>query len=148
MDLLGIQVGQERCRLGPLPPSHRRGPTLAKQDFPGYPAYLELASKQLGHPEAAGPATRISTLAAMANLCAQAILAAAGQDRLILAKATEFRDQLWVAATAADLMLDDLAGGSERASVGRRATTRLTRTSPPSATGFREKSPTRSEPRS
>ena len=44
---------------------------VAKYSFPGSPAFLEAAATQVGHPEAAGPARQIATLAALANLCAR-----------------------------------------------------------------------------
>lgn len=75
------------------------------EPFPGYPLYLESAAQALGHPEAAGPARRVSTLAALANLCAQASIADSTAVPAILAKAEEFRDQLRIAAHAAELML-------------------------------------------
>jgi hypothetical protein len=80
---------------------------VSKPLFPGFPAYLEAAAAEVGHPEAARPARRISTLAAMANLCAQAALADEVHAAGILAKASEFRDQLLVAHRAAELMLAD-----------------------------------------
>jgi hypothetical protein len=75
------------------------------EPFPGYPAFLEAAAAELNCPEAAGPARRVSTLTAMANLCAQAAVAETGAVAGILAKAEEFRDQLRVATRAAELML-------------------------------------------
>jgi len=89
---------------------------VARHDFPGFPAFLEAAARQIGHPEAAGPARRIETLSALANLCAQAAHADGAHVEGILAKAREFRDQLHAAHRAADLMLADL--DSERGTAG------------------------------
>ncbi len=80
--------------------------------FPGYPAFLESAAAELGHPESAGPAGRIVPLTALANLCAQASHGDPAHVRGILAKAAEFRDQLAVALRAAELMLADVEAGS------------------------------------
>jgi hypothetical protein len=82
---------------------------MSKYSFPGYPAFLEAAAIQLGHPEAAGPARQISTLAALANLCAQAGDAAPEHVPAILARASAFRDQIHVALRAADLILADVS---------------------------------------
>jgi hypothetical protein len=76
--------------------------------FPGYPSYLDAAAADLGRPEAARPARRIATLSALANLCAQASVASPADIPSILAKADEFRDQLYIAYWAAELMLDEL----------------------------------------
>lgn len=81
---------------------------MQRDPFPGYPPYLEAAAAALGCPEAADPARRVSTLAALANLCAQAAVAEDRAVPIILAKAEEFRDQLRVAARAAELMLDSI----------------------------------------
>ena len=48
---------------------------VARYIFPGFPAFLEAAAKQLGHREAVSPARRISILTAVAKLCAQASIA-------------------------------------------------------------------------
>ncbi len=82
---------------------------MSPYPFPGYPAFLDAAAMQLGHPEAAGPARRIATLAALADLCAQAGGAAPGHVPAILARATAFRDQIHVALRAADLILADVS---------------------------------------
>ena len=76
--------------------------------FPGFPAFLEAAAKQIGHPEAEAPARRIATLSSMANLCAQAGSACQEDARTILSKAAEFRDQLHAAHQAAELMLSEV----------------------------------------
>jgi hypothetical protein len=76
--------------------------------FPGYPAYLELAATELGHPESASAAGRIVPLTALSNLCAQATQGNPAHVRGILAKAVEFRDHLAVALRAAELMLADV----------------------------------------
>lgn len=79
--------------------------------FPGYPAFLEAAAEELGRPESAGPGRRISAIAELANLCAQASLADPGHVAGILAKAAEFRDQLATALRAAELMIADVEAG-------------------------------------
>lgn len=79
--------------------------------FPGYPAYLEAAGRELGRPGAVGPARRVSTLAALANLCAQAACAGPGVAAGILAEAEAFADQLRVACRAGELMLADVRAG-------------------------------------
>ena len=81
---------------------------MARHHFPGFPAFLEVAARQIGHPEAERPARRIEALAAVANLCAQAAVAEGPHVAGILAKAAEIRDQLHAAHRAADLMLADL----------------------------------------
>ncbi len=79
--------------------------------FPGYPAFLDAAAAELGRPETAGPARRIATLTALANLCAQAAHGDRAHVEGILAKAAEFRDQLATALRAAELMLADVEAG-------------------------------------
>ncbi len=79
--------------------------------FPGYPAFLESAEAELGLPGSAIPARRISAVAALANLCAQAALADPGHVAGILAKAADFRDQLATALRAAELMIADVEAG-------------------------------------
>lgn len=79
--------------------------------FPGYPAFLEAAAAQLGHPESADPARRIAPLAALANLCAQASRSRPEHVDGILAKAVEFRDQLATALRAAEMMLASVEAG-------------------------------------
>jgi hypothetical protein len=80
---------------------------LARHPFPGYIAFLDDAARQIGRPGAAAPARRIGTLAALANLCAQAAEADEADVPGILARAREFRDQLRAAYLAADMMLTD-----------------------------------------
>lgn len=82
---------------------------MLRDSFPGYPIYLEAAARQIGHPEAEAPARRITALSALANLCAQASMAAPEDAPAILDKASEFRDQLHAAAIAADLMIEEVA---------------------------------------
>jgi hypothetical protein len=84
---------------------------VAKHPFPGFPAFLARAAAEIGRPEAADPARRITTLAAVANLCAQAADAELAHVPAILAKATEFCDQLQAAWRAAELMIADLRAG-------------------------------------
>ncbi len=81
---------------------------MSNSPFPGYPVFLDTAAAALGHPEAAAPARRIVTLAALGNLCAQTADADEIQLGQILAKAEEFGWQLQAAARAAELMLADL----------------------------------------
>jgi hypothetical protein len=81
---------------------------VANDSFPGYTSFLEAAARQIGRPDAEGPARRITTLSALANLCAQASVAEAAHAPAIMAKAEEFRDQLHAALAAADLMLDEV----------------------------------------
>ena len=83
---------------------------VTNHPFLGFPRYLERAAAAIAHPEASIPAQRITPLAALANLCAQASTADQTSAAGILAKADEFRQQLHVAALAADMMLDDAHG--------------------------------------
>jgi hypothetical protein len=85
--------------------------------FHGYPAFLESAAAELGRPESAGPARRIASLTALANLCAQAAEGDLANVEGILAKAAEFRDQIATALRAADLMLADVEAGRRPASI-------------------------------
>jgi hypothetical protein len=102
--------------------------------FPGYPAYLETAADRLECPASAGPAARISLVAALANLCAQATAATPAQLAAIRVPAYALYDQLRVATLAARLMLADLEAetGEETAAsmipqADRPATTRTRR---------------------
>ena len=88
--------------------------SLSPYVFPGYPRFLESAAAELGRPESAAPASRIAPLTALANLCAQAAHGDGAHVVGILARATEFRDQLAVALRAADLMLVDVKAGRSR----------------------------------
>lgn len=81
---------------------------MSRQPFPGYPVFLDQAARMIGHPESAIPARRNATLAAMANLCSQAVTSDPAAVPAILAKAEEFRDQLHAAYRAAELILADL----------------------------------------
>jgi hypothetical protein len=84
---------------------------VAKFVFAGFPRYVEVAAKRIGHPEVGLPAGRISALASLANLCAQA---SDSQESLvpgILDKAEEFHHQLRVATLAAELMIEDVRKG-------------------------------------
>lgn len=83
---------------------------MVGQEFAGFPEFLELAAERIGRPDLAGPAARISALAAMSNLCGQAVQSDGEHRRSIVAKAMEFRDQLRAASLAADLMIEALAG--------------------------------------
>jgi hypothetical protein len=73
--------------------------------FPGFRSFLEAAACQIGRPEAEGPARRITTLSALANLCAQATVSERANAPAIMTKAGEFRDQLHAAYAAAELMI-------------------------------------------
>lgn len=74
--------------------------------FPGYPAFLERATEDMGL-ALSGRAVP-GPLAAMANLCAQASTAEPPHVPEILARAAAHRDDLLVAARAADLMLTEV----------------------------------------
>lgn len=78
---------------------------VAPYTFPGFIPFLEQAAQDLGHPEAAHPARRISALTSLANLCSQVPGTADAQASAILAKAEEFRDQILVAYLASERML-------------------------------------------
>ena len=79
--------------------------------FPGYPSFLQAAEEELGLPDSAEPARRISALGATANLCAQAAHAPFDHVAGILVKAAEFRDQLAVALRASERMIADVQAG-------------------------------------
>jgi hypothetical protein len=100
----------------PHPDLNRRCP-VSNYTFPGYPSFLETAAQQIGRPGAEGPARCITTLSALANLCAQASMADPAHVPAIMAKAGEFRDQLHAAYVAAELMIAEvdkaLRGGLE-----------------------------------
>jgi hypothetical protein len=86
-----------------------KGPKLVPHHpFLGFPRYLDRAAVAIAHPEASIPARRITPLAAIANLCAQASTADEAHLAGIHAKAAEFRHQLHAAALAADMMLEDV----------------------------------------
>ncbi len=76
--------------------------------FTGHPAYLEAAARQLGQPDQARAAGRLVALSSLANLCAQASRARPTDAAAILAKASEFRDQIAIALKAANAMLADV----------------------------------------
>lgn len=80
---------------------------VSQPDFPGFPAFLDVAAARTGHREAAGRARSINAVAALSNLCAQSLSADAAGAQAILLKAGEFRDELLVAYRAAELMLID-----------------------------------------
>jgi hypothetical protein len=80
--------------------------------FPGYPAFVAAAEAELGSVGAAAPVRRIVPLTDLANLCAQASLAAPSRRSEILARAAEFRDQLAIALRAAELMLAHVENGA------------------------------------
>lgn len=78
---------------------------MIRYRFPGFHEFLRDAAIRIGHPEAEAPARSISTLSALANLCAQAGLAEPEDAPMIVEKASEFRDQLHAAYEAAELIL-------------------------------------------
>jgi hypothetical protein len=84
---------------------------VAKHPFPGYPAFLDAAAAEIGHPEVAAPARRIAALSALANLCGQAADAEAEHVPGILDEAGRFRDQLHAAWLAAEAMIADIRAG-------------------------------------
>lgn len=82
---------------------------MSQYKFPGYFDYLRDAARRIGHPEAEAPARKITTLSALANLCAQAGAVDPADAPAVMAKAGEFRDQLHAAYEAAGLMLADVS---------------------------------------
>lgn len=85
----------------------------ARYHFRGFPEFVEAAAERAGRPDLAGPARRVEVLAALSNLCSQAI--EAGPDRVasILERAAEIRDHLRIAFEAADAMLSDVFGACD-----------------------------------
>jgi hypothetical protein len=81
--------------------------------FRGFPEFVEAAAGKAGRPDLAGPATRVEALAALANLCSQAIEAEPDRAACILVRAAEFREQLRIAFEAAEAMLSAVAGACE-----------------------------------
>lgn len=81
---------------------------MTSYTFPGFRSFLEAAACQIGRPEAEAPARRITTLSALANLCAQATVSERANAPAIMAKAAEFRDQLHAAYAAAELMIAEV----------------------------------------
>ncbi|MDB5350778.1 MAG: hypothetical protein JWN86_2025 [Planctomycetota bacterium] len=84
---------------------------MPRYQFPGYPAFLDAAAAEIGHPEAAGPARRDATLAAIATLCGQATEAEPRHVAGILARARELGHQLQAAHRAAELMVAEVLAG-------------------------------------
>ena len=84
---------------------------MPRYHFPGYPAFLDAAAAEVGQPEAAVPARRNETLAALAGLCAQASEAEDRHVAGILAKAQEMVNQLRVAHRASELILAAVRAG-------------------------------------
>jgi hypothetical protein len=76
--------------------------------FSGFPSFLEAAATELGLPNSAGPARRITALTDLANLCAQAAHGDPSNVEAILVKASGFRDQIAVALRASELMLAEV----------------------------------------
>ncbi|RUL89604.1 hypothetical protein [Tautonia sociabilis] len=83
--------------------------------FRGVPEFVDAESEKAGRPELAGAARRVPALGALATLCAQAVEAAAdGRPASdILRQAADFRDQLRIAADAADAMLSAVSRGCD-----------------------------------
>ena len=76
--------------------------------FPGYPAYVEAAARAAGRPIRMDGFAKVGPLLGLSNLCGQAIGLHPSAMIEVLARAREFRDQLEVALSAADAMLDDV----------------------------------------
>jgi hypothetical protein len=81
--------------------------------FRGFPEFVEAAADRAGRPDLAGPARRVEALAALANLCSQAIEADPDRAACILVRAAEFREQLRIAFEAAEEMLSAVAGACQ-----------------------------------
>ena len=81
---------------------------LKRYSFPGYPIFIQRATREIGCVVAERPIHRTTTLTAMANLCAQATTVDPKNAPAILEKALELRDQLHVALHAADLILQEV----------------------------------------
>ncbi len=84
---------------------------MPKYQFPGFPAFLDAAAEEIGHPEAAGPARREATLAAIATLCGQAADAEDRHVAGILEKAQELSAQLNATFRASELMVAAVRAG-------------------------------------
>lgn len=104
---------------------------MPNHPFLGFPGYLDRAATSIAHPEASVPAKRIAPLAAIANLCAQAATADEAHLGGIRAKAAEFRDQLRVAAVAADMMIDDVFPSEHKSGPASHRDKRRSRADPP-----------------
>ncbi|QDV38276.1 hypothetical protein [Tautonia plasticadhaerens] len=81
--------------------------------FRGFPEYVDAAAGRVGRPDLAGPARRVEALAALSNLCSQAIEADPERVASILDRAAEIRDHLRIASEAADGMLSDVFGARD-----------------------------------
>lgn len=84
---------------------------MARYHFPGFPAFLEIAAAEIGHPELSVTARRDSTLAAVATLCAQAADADPRHVAGILAEAESLSLRLLAAFRASEMMLADVRDG-------------------------------------
>ncbi len=79
--------------------------------FPGHPAFLDAAAAETGLADAALAARRDATLAAVANLCAQAAEVESRHVAGILAEAEALADRLRVALRASEMMLEHIRSG-------------------------------------
>ena len=84
---------------------------MPRYQFRGHPAFLDAAAAEIGRPEAAGPARRDATLAAIAALCGQAADAEDRHVAAILDRARELSDQLRIAHRASELMTAEVRDG-------------------------------------
>ena len=84
---------------------------MPRYQFPGFPAFLDAAAAEIGHPEVSIPARRDTTLAAIATLCSQAADAEYRHMAEILVKAQELVDQLQATHRAAELMVAEVRNG-------------------------------------
>ena len=86
---------------------------MPRYHCPGHPAFLDAAASEIGRAEAALAARRDATLAAVANLCAQAAEVDARHVAGILAEAEALADRLRVSLLAADMMLAHVRSGRD-----------------------------------
>ena len=84
---------------------------MPRYQFPGFPAFLDAAAAEIGHPEVSIPARRDTTLAAIGTLCSQAADAEYRHVAEILAKAQELTNQLQATHRAAERMVADVRDG-------------------------------------
>ena len=84
---------------------------MPRYHFPGHPAFLDAAVAEIGLADAALAARRDATLAAVANLCAQAAEVDSRHVAGILDEADALADRLRVALRASELMLEHIRSG-------------------------------------